>query len=212
MPLIVIATGVDNIKINVWHIQESESELYSLYSEQCGMNSDVNPVSFPLESRRKQWMACRLALNDMLEKINYNVRYTPVGKPYIEPRQIGAISFSHTAEYAAVALNTNGSIGLDIEKLSSRIQRVKERFLSNEELRESNHDIHKLVTYWTAKESLFKYTDLSELDFSNNLLIKPFIYTHTPFTINGTITKGVHHENIDLRIITLNDHIIAYTL
>ena len=74
------------------------------------------------------------------------------------------ISISHTRGYAAVAYSTKGPIGLDIEHISDRVERIASRFTTQAEASYIDvHDGHERLMYhlinWSAKETLYKLYD-----------------------------------------------------
>ena len=130
MPLI-FEKEVNGASLGVWHIVETEACLRKVCR---AVPDDILIVdSFLNESRRKQWLACRAMLGQMLRLGSVKVCYDEHGKPSLDGFR-GQISFSHTREYAAVMINVNGPAGIDIEKISPRIERVAERFLQDGEL------------------------------------------------------------------------------
>ena len=130
MPLIFEKTSPASC-LGVWHILETESELR--------IASRVLPEELRVidtwknESRRKQWLACRALLAQLLQLTIVRVRYDGHGKPSLTDFN-GHISFSHTRDYAAVLVDENRPAGIDIETLKPRIVRVAERFLQTGEL------------------------------------------------------------------------------
>ena len=46
--------------------------------------------------------------------------------------------------------------GIDIEKIDGKIEKIKSKFLSDEELKITKNDIIELTKYWSIKESTYK--------------------------------------------------------
>jgi len=131
MPLIyekILPAG----RLGVWHILETEAVLRTAAGAFPEVIEEIG--SFKSESRRKQWLACRALLSNLLRLPSVKVYYDEHGKPSLKGFA-GYISFSHTREYAAVLINEKGHAGVDIEKLTPRIERVAERFLQEDELK-----------------------------------------------------------------------------
>ena len=82
--------------------------------------------------------------------------YVPVinhnedGKPMIEGYHI---SISHTLGYVAVILSRDYEVGVDIEYVSDRVNRISSRFLRDDEVFPDTTD--KLIA-WCAKETMYK--------------------------------------------------------
>lgn len=87
---------------------------------------------------------------------DYQLFYHNNGEPYLEPKD-KYISISHSFPFAAVAISEN-KIGLDLEKIQSKLQKVKSRFLYKTEYQwtENEKELKFLTIIWAIKESLYK--------------------------------------------------------
>lgn len=66
------------------------------------------------------------------------------------------ISISHSNDWLAIAIS-NQPIGIDIEQLHERLQRVKHMFLNSSELEQLQPlTLRKLAICWSAKEAIYK--------------------------------------------------------
>ena len=90
------------------------------------------------------------------------------------------ISISHTRDYAAVAYSTAGPIGLDIERISDRVERIAHRFTSTDEAAyidthgQQDRPMYHLIN-WSAKETLYKLLDDTRMaDFKAAFHIAPY--------------------------------------
>lgn len=63
------------------------------------------------------------------------------------------ISISHTLGYVAVILSRDYEVGVDIEYVSDRVNRISSRFLRDDEVFADTTD--KLIA-WCAKETMYK--------------------------------------------------------
>ncbi len=72
------------------------------------------------------------------------------GKPIIEDYHI---SISHTLGYVAVILSREYEVGIDVEYVSDRVNRISSRFLRDDEV---FTDIIDILTAWCAKETMYK--------------------------------------------------------
>ena len=102
------------------------------------------------------------------------------------------ISISHTHGYAAVAYSTEGPIGLDIEHISDRVERIADRFTSPAEAEYiDTHEPQERVLYhlinWSAKETLYKLFDSPSLaEFREVFHIAPYALT-SQGTLDATL-------------------------
>ena len=128
-----------------------------------------------LEKRKQEWLAVRILLKELLGE-EKDVEYDAWGKPFFKDNSY-QISISHTPGYVAVILNPEHPVGIDIEQITNKVERVKDRFLSEEEIKHISKEkelIH-LLLHWSAKETIFKALGESEVIFNEQLHIKPFV-------------------------------------
>lgn len=83
-----------------------------------------------------------------------------VGRPFIEGYD-GCVSISHSSQTVCLALSRVEHIGVDIEQVSDRIERVKEKVLDESSLREldllsPSLRLRLLTKCWCVKEAVFK--------------------------------------------------------
>jgi len=139
----------DESAILVWYLNEteewfsnkiqlSENELYKL-----------DRISNSL--KRITFYAVRWILKENgISSLNYNEN----GKPEILN---GFISISHSGNWLVIQVSKNKEIGIDIEKISDRILKIKNRFLTEIELDQiCNNNIEKMILCWSTKEAIFK--------------------------------------------------------
>lgn len=234
MPLI-FEKILPSARLGVWHILESEADL--LHTSRA-VPEDLKVLhSYKNESRRKQWLACRTLIAEMLHLESVNVSYDEHGKPSLNGFS-GQISFSHTTEYAAALINEHGPAGIDIEKLKPRIERVADRFLQEAEMdhirqlaenrmsRDPCHMILKdgdktechpqtelLYLYWSSKEALYKFYGKPSVDLKNDIYISAFDYfcnSEATFAARVNFPEGA--KNHELRFERIGDHMLVYTL
>jgi 4'-phosphopantetheinyl transferase len=165
----------DGIKAGVWKITETADELLGCIHLN---NSEADLyASFHHELRKKQWLACRILLKQMIESSYENIYYNRHGKPYL-PSGSYQISLSHSGQFAAVACSDKYAVGIDIEKVKDRVERVKEKFLRHSELESitTENRLEQLFIFWGGKEALYKLNGEPDVDFRNDIHIHPFDY------------------------------------
>lgn len=106
------------------------------------------------------------------------------GAPFLVG-ETGRISITHTGRFMAVAtlpdtpevdlsvFSERAALGIDAERADrEQTLRVREKFLSNQELQMvDKDDVKKNVMAWTAKEALYKAAMQEGLDFKNDIRI-----------------------------------------
>ncbi len=140
------------VTVWLWRLTESERELVGLWER---LQSGEALPAARSAARRCEWLAERLLIATAVGK-DARLLHKPSGAPYLEP-PVPGFSISHTRGMVAIAVSDNGPVGVDVERVSNRVLRVRERFLSPEELALiADDDVTANIVAWTAKEAMFK--------------------------------------------------------
>ncbi|MCY4418752.1 MAG: 4'-phosphopantetheinyl transferase superfamily protein [Cytophagales bacterium] len=149
MPLIWQKHSGPMSSIGLWRIQEDISFFKRKYKF---------PEKLPTHPARKsESYAARLTLKTLMELHNCpfsGLKKKKNGQPYIPGSQSLFSSLSHSSQYALAGINTS-PIGVDIERIDPRLQKLRHKFLSEEEC--PYEDPISLCICWTAKETAYKY-------------------------------------------------------
>ena len=160
--------------IVLWQLTENEQTIATLLSEKERSLIDSQNLS---PKRFCERAASRLSLNRIKETLNDDITYTAEGKPHLL-RKSGHISISHTKEWVAVAYHPFLPIGIDIERIGEKIEKVAPRVFNAPELNISSENRGKwLHICWSAKEALFKAIPETGIDFREHLHIVPALLT-----------------------------------
>jgi Phosphopantetheinyl transferase len=139
-----------------------KKDIYQLY---------LNKMS---ENRKREWLSVRVLLKEILGE-EKTIGYLPSGKPYLTDGS-WKISISHTKGYAAVILDKKNEVSIDIEQISSRVNKIQDRFMNEKE--KQNLSLEKelihILLHWSAKESMYKILDDEKIEFKTQLLLNPF--------------------------------------
>ena len=161
--------------IAIWHITETSDELYAQLATH---KYDAQLQEKRNESRRSEWLAVRLLVKELLGE-DCEVAYYSTGRPYLKGSDMH-ISISHTKGYAAIAYHHVLPIGMDIEYVSPRVERVASRFTTQEEAayidvhHEHDRQLYHLIN-WSAKETLYKLFDSPSLsEFKEVFCLSPY--------------------------------------
>ena len=164
MPLILSKKIRQNVSIAVWQIAETEEFFY--HSLLLLPEDEMKIRNIKLQKVRLQKLACRAALAHLLGDNKVEIIYSETGQPLLKNHYI---SFSHTTTSSAVALSTI-PVGIDMEELTPRILKLYPRFMSEKEILNSNvNDLKNLYYFWCAKEAMYKWYGLKDLDFIEDL-------------------------------------------
>lgn len=160
----------------IWHVTETPEELRSCLVTECCNPTEL--AQLKCTRRQLEYLAVRVLVKN-LTGIEYKISHHPSGKPYLVDSPMH-ITVSHTAGYVAVGLHPKKEVGIDIEQISDRILNVTSRFVRPEEfpgLKRLSSETQLLVYLlaWSAKETMFKVLNVSEVDFLNQLDVSMFM-------------------------------------
>ena len=187
----------------IWKIEESADELFAQL--QLKEHEKTYLDSLANGKRNMHWLSTRVLLRRMMDTDQYiDCRVDSSGKPYLSnfPHYI---SLSHSYDYAAVMVSKNKAVGIDIELIKNKIERIANKFLSAQELEfiQEQERIEQLYVCWCAKEAIYKLHGKKNVSFVENIELKPFHYSgNGSFSANldvGSIHKEfrVHYEKFD---------------
>ncbi|MES2761415.1 MAG: 4'-phosphopantetheinyl transferase superfamily protein [Bacteroidota bacterium] len=171
----------------------------SIYAQVHGLS-----VKRDIETKGKNHLICQLLDKDV------EISYDDKGKPYLAGDK-RHISVSHSHDKLAIIINETEATGIDIELIRDKVLRIKHKFLSDNELRDANDHVEKLLIYWAAKETLYKIYGLKEVDFIEHLFVKPFT-KHNLGTIIGEINLPGFTETFQLNYQLVDDYVLVYAL
>jgi len=183
-----------NSKLGVAQIDKDSETLLS----QLEYKDRYLPFLEKMTERRKcEWLMVRTLLKDLSGE-EKEIAYLPNGKPYLTDHSF-YISISHTnykgiagqatscrpewrhrndklLGFVAIVLDAEKEVAIDIETISPRVLKIKDRFLSEKEAQSISADseIVHLLLHWSAKESVFKILDTENVDFQSQIHISPF--------------------------------------
>ena len=185
MPIIDDINLSPKTRVVIWEISESIQDLKSKvvlseYSIKL-LNQKKSEI------QKKQFLAIRNIFK-LLSIEDNEVKYDQVGKPIFSQNKI--LSISHSGNYATVITSDN-PVGIDIEKISDKAMKIKQKFLHielNYPL-ELNNKIS--LVYWNIKESIYKAVGIKGIDFKKNILA-------LPLDINASKCKSWYVNNDDI--------------
>ncbi len=150
-------------KLAVWHITESEAELFSLH----GYLSELTYS----KKRNLEQAVSRILLNYLLDfDAHINLSKDEFGKPYLSNSGI-SVSFSHSRQMVACMISMEGeSVGIDIELIRESITGIAHKFCTTKDSTPLPGilDTHLI---WGGKEVLYKIYAKKELDFIDHLSV-----------------------------------------
>lgn len=200
----------DNCQWAIWHIEEPEEQLCSLFPHPANFDSQLEHFSAP--QRRSEWIAVRALLYSMLNK-SVTILYDEKGRPSLADNSFH-ISISHTKGYAAILLSRNYEVGIDIEQVGRRVEKVATHFMHPDEHanRYMGDIIWSLLLHWSAKEAIYKCLNLLDVDFVQHLRILPFEVKAEGGTFNAVEYRSPFQHKYIVHYLLHPDFVFTYTL
>ena len=159
MPLL-LKKEENNNTILVWEISEPLENLISLSS-----NTDYSHLKS--DKRKKEFLACRILLN--IYNKDLKISYSENGSPNLNNHQY--ISISHSGDLVCIIISDE-EIGIDIEKISDKSLRLKEKFINPHHTKLNKE---KSTLIWSIKESVFKFHEIGNVDFIKDISVPEFV-------------------------------------
>ncbi len=157
-------------KLGIWEIGEEESFFLAKVPLQ-------REITHP--HKRLQHLSARYLLLCLFPDFPYEeILIADTRKPYLPDEQYH-FSISHCGNYGAAIVSSSERVGIDIELVTPRVEKIKHKFLHADELafvkkHPAEDHIRLLTLLWSMKESMFKWWGRGEVDFSEMLRIEPF--------------------------------------
>ena len=188
MPLLFHESITPAGELGIWNIEETED----FFIEKLDLVAAEKDYIAGLKGHRKlEWLAGRYLLHYMSgREVRGACIKDEYGKPYLADSPF-QISISHSRRMASV-IAAPFSVGIDIQKLVPKIERIAHKFMRDIEMQslKPNTRLEHLHVYWGAKEALYKAYGRRELDFKTNILIEPFAYDLKQGFCTGKIVKN----------------------
>ena len=137
--------------------------------------------------------------------------YDNNGKPFINNENVH-ISVSHSHHLLALIVS-HQNVAIDVELISEKVERVKTKFLNDQELIETEIADNKiLTTYWCAKETLFKYLGLKGKSLKNDFIVSKFNFSTEEGRISGFIDVNKLKKEITLRYFMKDNFVVVHSV
>ena len=207
---IAFSTRIDeDTEFALWKIEEEAQDLYN----QLQLNDREKAYIESLNNgkRHLHWLGTRVLLRTMLHTENYiDCQVDAHGKPYLVNMPYH-ISLSHSFDYAAVMISKSKAVGIDIEKISPKVERIAHKFLSEYELSflKPENRTEQLYVCWCAKEAVYKCNGRKEISFLDDIYLDPF-NRHDSGTLKAQIKKGDLQLFFDVNYMQYDNYMIGY--
>lgn len=198
----------DDTEFAIWKIEEEADELYS----QLRLDEQEKAYyeSLSVGKRNLHWLGTRVLLRKMLRTDEYiDCKVDSQGKPYLVNLPYH-ISLSHSFEYAAVMIS-KAPVGIDIEQIKVKVERIAHKFMSDEELAfiTDEDKIKQLYVCWCAKEAVYKCYGQKEISFADNILLEPFKFEGHGW-VNAWLNTGELSVSYEVGYLQYEDYMVGY--
>ena len=157
MPLIRKQKLEPDTWLALWQMTEAVDQLSAPASV------DLSPLRSP--RRKKETLTEYLLLKALTGDDSLVIRHNEDGAPLVDGY---CVSLSHTEGWAAMMISRSHRVGVDIEYVSERVNRVASRFIRDDEQQSTLAE--RLIT-WCAKEAVYKYFTEQHLEFHEMRLL-----------------------------------------
>ena len=129
--------------------------------------------------KRLQHLAGRFLLKYLFPGFPYElIEIADTKKPFLPGDQFH-FSISHCGDYAAAIVSTDKRVGVDIEIPTEKVERIKHKFLSDDDIANCQLPIvnsqpgsRLLTKLWSAKEAVFKWYGEGGVDFRSHIVFE----------------------------------------
>ncbi len=154
-------------RLAVWRIEEPED----FFLEEVPLKQDVTHPYKRLQHLAGRYLLRVLFPDFPLEEI----QVADTKKPFL-PGEHYHFSISHSGNFAAAIASSISRVGIDIELITPRIERISAKFLAEGEkefLRNwelfDQLRLELTTVIWSAKEALFKWYGAGKVDFREHM-------------------------------------------
>lgn len=160
----------DFTRLAVWKIEESEE----FFTQKVTIQQAVTHPH-----KRLQHLAGRFLLPYLFPEFPSElIQIADTRKPYL-PDESYHFSISHCGDYAAAIVSSTSRVGIDVEMITHRVYKIRNKFLHPTELEqwnierlEEDQKYRTLTLLWSAKEALFKWWGKGDVDFSDCMQVE----------------------------------------
>ena len=195
-------------RIGLWEITEDYETLFQMTYLN---DEDIRRLNrFKNLNRKIESLSVRALLQQMTRHDARIVYHKKSHKPYMADGSYN-ISVSHSNKYTSVLLGENKLVGVDLEFMTHDIERIAHKFINEHEVISTDPLTRRehLYLHWCAKEALYKICDKVDINFQNNLTIKPFDVEREGY-ITGIIHNDYRNEEYIMRYSLENNYAWVY--
>lgn len=209
MPLYLQKNIKPDVVSALWQITESKAELKQL----LGLDFFEQNMHERMElGSALHYLASRVLLARQFLNTKCHLHKNEFNKPLLEINgEHHFVSITHSHDFAAIIFSKTKEVGIDLELIDKRINKVAHKFMNESEIQFAGNEnqITEKTIIWSAKETLYKIYGEKEVDFKLNLFIEPFHLTE-----EGTLYTHIKKENymntIEIKYQCFKNYVLTY--
>jgi 4'-phosphopantetheinyl transferase len=193
----------------LWKIEERAEDLYNQLRLDEEEKAYVEQLK--LGKRHLHWLGVRVLLRTMLNTSEYiDCKIDAHGKPYLVTIPYH-ISLSHSFDYAAVMISKSRPVGIDIEQVKQKVERIADKFMRPAEMEfiGKENRVGQLYVCWCAKEAIYKCYGQKTVSFADNILLEPFDFA-AEGQVRARLVKEAVNRDYTVGYLQYEDYMIGY--
>ncbi len=202
MPIYYQQNINDFTQLAVWKIDETEP----FFNQKVTVQQQVTHPH-----KRLQHLAGRFLLPYLYPDFPSElIQIADTRKPYL-PNEAYHFSISHCGDYAAAIVSSTQRVGVDVEMVTHRVNKIRHKFLHVSELEnwnieslEEQDKFRTLTLLWSAKEAMFKWWGRGDIDFSDCMQVEA-VELHATGVLKAIFKKGDFAVSLQLHYRLTNE-------
>jgi phosphopantetheinyl transferase len=199
----------DFTQLAVWKIEETEF----FFAQKVSVNQQVTHPH-----KRLQHLAGRFILPFLYPDFPSElIQIADTRKPFLS-NEAYHFSISHCGDYAAAIVSSTQIVGIDVEMVTHRVNKIRHKFLHitelidwNIESLEEQEKYRTLTLLWSAKEAMFKWWGRGDIDFSDCMQVEAAILASTGI-LKANFRKDEFSTSLQLHYRLTNELSLVWVL
>ncbi len=208
-------------KIESFLLKHLTNDEIAIYKKYLRKKSQVEFLGGRLLSKLCLLQTMKKKVTSMSDFTDLNIKRSDNGSPELfvqgYPKKMPFFSISHKNDYIFCITHPSRKVGIDVEGVSERLIKVKEKYVSGEEetllltdspdARDSHSSlIRRYTELWASKESIVKYLDSSFLEVAQKAVLKKIEDKEFYFIYNDLDGRSIQLKTVNF---TYSNHIFS---
>ena len=211
MALVKLAKINGNSFWAAWKIEESMTTLTKQVQWPASDLAEWYMIHHP--KKQAEWLASRAALMAVFEAMDlpaYSTKKDDKGKPFLKNSKYH-ISLANSYPYGVAILHRQHATGIDIERPSDKLLRIRHKFLNPVEANRINGHPAHLCVCWCIKECLYKLYGRKQLSLKDNIIVHSVHFSEN-IRAEASICIGGQETFYYLEGTIIDDFFVVYSV